>query len=83
MCADRVDDAACRVACDDARRRCFAVARRSRIRADEDDDILHAVHAPTCGLEWYAQGDGEHSEFDLCDFHRNPPLIPLVYRILS
>ena len=80
MHTDRVDDAARRIARDDTRRRCLSVARSSRIRADEDNDILHAVYAPPCRFERDTQGNGEHAEFDLRDFHEEPPF---VYRILS
>ena len=80
MRTDRVNDAACRIARDNARRRRLAVARCTRVCADEDNHVLHAVHAPTSRFERDAQGHGEHSKFDLCNFHGNPPS---VYRILS
>ena len=80
MRTDCVNDAARRIARDNARWWCFAIARCPRICADEYDDVLYAVHASARRLERNTQGDGEHSKLDLCDFHGNPPF---VYRILS
>ena len=80
MRTDRVNDAACRITRHNPCRRCLAVARCTRVCADEDNHVLHAVHAPSSRFERDAQGHGEHSKFDLCNFHGNPPS---VYRILS
>ena len=78
--ADRVDDAARCVTRYDARRRCLAIARCTRIGTDENDDILDAVHAAACCFERNTQGNRKHAQFDVRNFHGNPPF---VYRILS
>ena len=78
--ADRVDDAARRVSRHDARRRCLAIARCTCIGADENDDILDAVHAAPCRFERNTQGDRKHAQLDVRNFHE---ISPSVYRILS